>query len=157
MITVPRAEIQPASIFNDHVFLRRNRVVFCHGNHFLAAGQFIQIVEDRRNGTQVRCAGTLTVITVKIAVILVVCHDVYIVIARIPCIRVCIVVAVVFPDDVVQTIFFSQRGVQQLPQFLVYFCSAVAPPEPGSTVAIVALVALCFMQRTENDRHVGIL
>ena len=157
MLPIPRAEVQPAGIFNDHVFLGRNGVIFGHSYHFLSVCQFIQIIEDRRNGAQVRCAGAQAVIPVDVAVVFVICHDIYIIIARIPCVRVCVVVAVVFPDDIVETIFFGQCGVQKFPQFLVYFCTAVAPPEPGSAVAVVTFVALRFMQRTENNRNICIL
>ena len=157
MIAVPRAEIQPAGILDHHVLFGRDRVILSHGNHLLAVGQFIQIVEDRRDRTQVRRAGAETVIPVIVTVVLIISHDVYIVIARIPSIGVCIVIAVVFPDDIVEVILFGQCGVQQFPQFLVYFCATVTPPEPGSTVAVVAFITLRLMQRTENDRHIGIL
>ena len=53
-------------------------------------------------------------------------------------------------------IFFGQGRIQLLPEFLVNFCTALAPPEPRTRTVGIG-VALGFVIRTENNRHACIL
>ena len=51
-------------------------------------------------------------------------------------------------------IFFGQGRIQLLPEFLVNFCTALAPPEPRT---IFTAATFCFMQRTEDNWNICIL
>ena len=94
--------------------------------------------------------------TVINAVVLVIADNIHAVIARIPLRRSRVVIAVVFPNQIVNTVFFRQGRIQLLPELLVNFCTALAPPEPRSRTIGIG-VALCFVIRTENNRYASIL
>ena len=150
---IPRAEIQPASLFRYQIVQRRNAVVFSHSYHLLAVVLLHNGVEGTADGTVIMCQNC-TAGRPVCAVVLVISHDVYIFIARIPVCGSVICITVPLPDQVVQTVLFGQGFIGEDPQFLVNSGAFLAPPEPGTGFTAAAF---CFMQRTEDQRNVCVL
>ena len=150
---IPRAEIQPASLFGYQVVQCRDAVIFSHSDHLLAVILLHDGIEGAADRTvvvlQYSAAGRPVC-----AVVLVVCYNVYIFIARIPVCRGIICVAVPFPDQIVQTVFLGQCLIGEDPQFLINGRAFLAPPEPGTGLTAAAF---CLMERTEDQRNICIL
>lgn len=141
--------------FSISIFSRLERCRFPAWKPASTVGQVYECIERAGDGIFIRATG-LSIVTVINAVVLVIADNIHAVIARIPLRRSRVVIAVVFPNQIVNTVFFRQGRIQLLPELLVNFCTALAPPEPRSRTIGIG-VALCFVIRTENNRYACIL